>query len=206
MDLQGRTGGAPGPLVVKTISPYRSNPGSVLIIAAISLAMILMFTFARRSPTEAVLKLPGTLVVADIPRRAMAAAIDLAPCVGLSMLIFDRGLSDLRDLWPGASASWQDAIPGLVVIAMNVGHTWLTELFTGKSLGKMLLGMHVASIDGSPPNIWQVTVRNLLRSLDLIAWYALPILMVISPSRQRLGDMVARTVVVAANENPGDPS
>ena len=45
-------------------------------------------------------------------------------------------------------------------------------------------------------------IRGVLKTFDLIA-YPLLILMIISPYRQRLGDMVAQTVVVA--KAPIDP-
>ena len=48
----------------------------------------------------------------------------------------------------------------------------------------------------------QIVIRGVLKTFDLIA-YPLLILMIISPYRQRLGDMVAQTVVVA--KAPLDP-
>ncbi|MFI5450327.1 MAG: RDD family protein [Candidatus Bathyarchaeia archaeon] len=70
----------------------------------------------------------------------------------------------------------------------------------GATIGKMLLKIKVVQEDGKPCGIVPAFVRNILRIVD-----ALPILYIIgillisrSDKKQRLGDRVAKTVVIKA--------
>jgi uncharacterized RDD family membrane protein YckC len=76
----------------------------------------------------------------------------------------------------------------------------ICEASQGATIGKMALGMRVVRLDGSPISWGQSFSRNLLRLIDHIP-YGIPyllgaILIWASPTRQRLGDRVAQTVVV----------
>jgi uncharacterized RDD family membrane protein YckC len=76
----------------------------------------------------------------------------------------------------------------------------IMEAVQGATLGKMLLGIRVVKLNGSPIGWGQSITRNLLRIIDHIP-YGIPyllgaILIWSSPTKQRLGDRVADTVVV----------
>ena len=76
---------------------------------------------------------------------------------------------------------------------------WLCEGLFGRTLGKGVLGLSVRLKDGRPCTLSSSLVRNLLRFVDGIAVYLVGFLVAIfSASRQRLGDHVAKTVVVVA--------
>jgi uncharacterized RDD family membrane protein YckC len=74
------------------------------------------------------------------------------------------------------------------------------EAVLGATVGKMALGIRVVKLDGSPISWWQSIVRNLWRILDILPGvipYLLGALLIwSSPTRQRLGDRLAQTVVV----------
>ena len=74
-------------------------------------------------------------------------------------------------------------------------HTTISEMFSGRTLGKLVLGMHVGTMQGQKPKAWQALVRGVMRIFDLLA---IPLLLVavLTPHRQRLGDLIARTVVI----------
>jgi uncharacterized RDD family membrane protein YckC len=81
-------------------------------------------------------------------------------------------------------------------LAAYVLHTLAAELICGQSIGKMVFGLRVLDTAGKPPAVGAVVLRNLLRVVD--AALGLPLLIVfLTPLRQRLGDLVAGTVVVA---------
>ncbi|MBI1908910.1 MAG: RDD family protein [Deltaproteobacteria bacterium] len=65
------------------------------------------------------------------------------------------------------------------------------------SLGKLLVGIRVMGIRGTPPSLWSIIARNLIRFLDLLVF---PILLIAfmegTEGRQRFGDFLARTTVV----------
>jgi uncharacterized RDD family membrane protein YckC len=71
------------------------------------------------------------------------------------------------------------------------------EALLGASLGKLLLGLRVVMVDGTPVSWPAAIVRNVLRIVDGFLVYLVAALLVwTSPKRQRLGDRVAGTVVI----------
>ena len=72
------------------------------------------------------------------------------------------------------------------------------EATIGATLGKLALGLRVVKADGSSPIGWPASlIRNALRIVDgLFVYLVGAILVWRSPTRQRLGDRVAGTVVV----------
>jgi uncharacterized RDD family membrane protein YckC len=62
----------------------------------------------------------------------------------------------------------------------------------------MLLGIRVATVDGSRISWGASIIRNILRIIDALPFFYLlgAILIWTSPQKQRLGDRVAKTVVV----------
>ena len=74
------------------------------------------------------------------------------------------------------------------------------EAYVGGTVGKLALGMRVEMEDGSPCTISASVIRNLLRIVDalpgFIPYLVGAILVWNSPTRQRLGDRLAKTYVV----------
>lgn len=201
MDLRGRV--TPDAVLrVERPTPIEQTPGRLIVVAALSLAMLLMFTMWRREPLLAKLKLPEGAAIADLPRRTLAAAIDLAPGALVTLAIYPETRADWTLIWPGSALAWDGMMPGIVAIAVICLHTTIGEMFFARSIGKAACGLRVVSLTGEPPNVWQAITRNVLRAFDLVAWYILPILVVLSPYRQRLGDMLARTLVIATRPEP----
>ncbi len=67
----------------------------------------------------------------------------------------------------------------------------------GRTPGKRLAGIRVVRDDGGPPGLTESLVRNTLRAVELPLGYAPAILAVaLGGRRQRLGDLVAGTLVV----------
>ncbi|MEM1109491.1 MAG: RDD family protein [Planctomycetota bacterium] len=198
VDLNGRPTLAPVQLEVKSISPLARTADTLLLLAVAVVSTVLLFSFWRRDPTTNNLELSEDQAVADLLRRGLAGLIDIAPGLWVAATVFGLPYEELYDRWPGrsAGATWDTMLPGLLAVGVVVGHTLVLELATGRSLGKWATGLRVVTLSGDRPKPWQIVARCLLKSFDLIA-YLLLLLPVISPLRQRLGDIVARTVVVA---------
>lgn len=86
------------------------------------------------------------------------------------------------------------------------GVSWLyfigLEARSGQTVGKRLAGIAVVTVDGGAIDLRASVVRNVLRIVDWVVFYALgAVLIVLSDRNQRLGDRVASTVVV---RRPGD--
>jgi uncharacterized RDD family membrane protein YckC len=93
---------------------------------------------------------------------------------------------------------------GLFVVISGVGsfvYYGLSELFSrGQTLGKRLSGIRVVRIDGFALEPGGILVRNLFRVIDNVP--LLWIVPLVSKKSQRLGDMVAGTVVVFDKPEP----
>lgn len=154
---------------------------------------------------------PG-FVAAPLLRRAAALVIDY---VLLGVLMAPA----IVHLWP----DFPDRVlggPNLTVpemfVLQAVRFGFILVYFTvaeglfGRSLGKRLMGLRVATELGAQISFGQSAARNVLRLVDeLPAMYLLGLLLVvIGPRPQRLGDRVARTqvVMVTATTPQGPPA
>jgi uncharacterized RDD family membrane protein YckC len=73
----------------------------------------------------------------------------------------------------------------------------LFETFmNGQTPGKYVLGLRVLTDSGQPINGMQATLRNLLRAADLLVPLIGMLVMTLNRKYQRLGDLVAGTIVV----------
>jgi uncharacterized RDD family membrane protein YckC len=120
-------------------------------------------------------------------RRVAAALVDLVVVGALVGL--------LSQLAGGLTAG---------VAAVGVGwalfYYFALESGGGQTLGKRLLRLRVTGEDGDEPGIERIAVRTLLRLLDGLGLYlvGLVVMLVTGQRRQRLGDVVAHTVVTSA--------
>jgi uncharacterized RDD family membrane protein YckC len=79
------------------------------------------------------------------------------------------------------------------------GYFIVLEGTSGTTLGKRVLKLKVVRVDGSPITMQDSVVRNLLRIIDGLFFYLVAALLVwTSPEKQRLGDRLAKTIVVGA--------
>lgn len=157
---------------------------------------------------------------APLPRRVLAAAIDVTVSVALisaglaaatwaavqpqdAVFPEDLAVTSGSDTWYVTSFGWVGA--GLVA----AGALWwivvvpLLEWRTGRTLGKAALGLRVIAEDGTAPSLGQVLVRRLTLifsgPLQIFDWaFAL-----FNDRRQRAFDIVAKTVVVRDTTSGG---
>jgi uncharacterized RDD family membrane protein YckC len=89
--------------------------------------------------------------------------------------------------------------PALISFAIAFGYFIVMEATKGATLGKMAMGLKVVKQDGSAMD-WQASIiRNLLRIIDGFFFYLIGAIVVwVSKSKQRLGDMAAHTLVVSS--------
>jgi len=194
LGLSGDTLQKPVQLTIQA-PPEPTRAPMVVIVGTLALALVLMLTFWRRETAATQPSLPQTRRIAALPKRTIAGALDLAPAMVLGMAAFDLGPIELLRHWPGQPEQpWAATLAGAVTILVMIGHTTLGEAIWGRSLGKALTGLRVIDLEGKGPRLWQVLLRNGLKILDMIVWLLL-ILAIIPPRHQRLGDVVARTLV-----------
>ena len=87
--------------------------------------------------------------------------------------------------------------PAFLWFGIGLAYYVVMEVQTGGTLGKMALGMKVVKEDGAKLDWAASLIRNILRIVDGFFFYLVGAIVVwTSKKRQRLGDMVAHTLVV----------
>ncbi|MDP2711338.1 MAG: RDD family protein [Solirubrobacteraceae bacterium] len=94
----------------------------------------------------------------------------------------------------------------LLVLVLVFGYFWSTEAIWAQTLGKRAMRIRVERVDGSKATVGATFVRTLLRAVDGLLFYVVGLLVILATGsrRQRLGDMAAKTRVVAVDESPAD--
>ena len=96
-------------------------------------------------------------------------------------------------------------LASMLLFALMWAYNVVCEVwFHGQTLGKRALGLRVVSADGTPVTLLPSITRNLLRVVDgLPGIYGVGLICsMIDPSGRRVGDIVAGTLVVHANDLP----
>ena len=124
-------------------------------------------------------------------RRVVAIIIDIV-LIGIVSSVISGILAQARLAVLGS-------LFGLVI---GFGYYIYFEGSYGQTIGKMALDIVVVTEDGGPVDFGPSAIRNLLRIVDVLpAFYLIGFVAVLVTDRkQRLGDIVADTVVVRAGE------
>lgn len=126
-------------------------------------------------------------------RRLPALLIDLAILTALQIALAIAVMTTAGQLSEGLASFLLLVSIFLCQWTYGIGF----EAFAnGQTPGKYLTGLRVLSMDGRPVDGLQATLRNVLRAADL--WLPLVglVTMALNPRFQRLGDLVAGTIVV----------
>jgi uncharacterized RDD family membrane protein YckC len=98
--------------------------------------------------------------------------------------------------------AWVGGILGIVGVMWILWLIYFTyfEGTSGQTIGKSLIHIRVVKEDGSRCDLGSALVRNILRIIDHLPFlYLLGIILIAATDkRQRLGDMLARTIVIKA--------
>ncbi len=173
------------------------------------MALLLGFVFWRRHDSVMVeIELPASYRVAGFGRRLVSFLVDFLIASVLTLpFAWYQPLSDWMQqysalqteatrplvLSKGVIASW------FIVCTAHVFYCIICEATFGSTPGKWLVGCRVLSENAGRPSMGQILVRNLLRYVELFPifeWLPPLVLILFTRNRQRLGDLVARTVIV----------
>jgi uncharacterized RDD family membrane protein YckC len=91
--------------------------------------------------------------------------------------------------------------PAILVMLGTVAFWIVPEWLGGATFGKWSCDLRVVNISGKKISFVQSLKRNLLRPVDFFPWY-LPgfVCAKLTPNKQRLGDLWAKTMVVRRSE------
>jgi len=133
-------------------------------------------------------------VLAGLMGRFLAWLIDLGIVIGLT-LATSIVVSNVLALFPGLGR----AVMFVAFFLIDWGYGIATETFwSGQTAGKKALGLRVIQTSGVRIGFLQAAIRNLARVVDRLPLFYLlgGAVAAFSRSQQRLGDMLAGTVVV----------
>jgi len=128
--------------------------------------------------------------------RAIAQIIDnvvLFASFGLfHFVVFDTWIRHLPDMITFVT----DAVC-LSFLVVYLVYFIVLEGTLGATIGKLVCKIRVKKETGDACGIWRALLRNVLRIVDGIAFYLVGIILIVrSNKKQRLGDKIAKTVVV----------
>jgi uncharacterized RDD family membrane protein YckC len=153
-------------------------------------------TLVIRTPAGIAFSLPLACPVT----RGVAWAIDVA-CITALMRLLSAGVALVKFV----NIDLGTSLSVLAYFAAQIGYGMVCEWFwRGQTVGKRVLRLRVVDAGGLRLQFSQVVLRNLLRSVDILpACYLVGgVAALVSPRAQRLGDLVAGTIVVRNPETP----
>jgi uncharacterized RDD family membrane protein YckC len=165
-----------------------------------------------RLDTDVAIETPEHIVfhyrTAGPARRALAQMVDLAVCYGalallaVCVVLVSAGPAGVVE---GATAAAKLGM-GILLLALFAAQ-WIYfaafESALGRTPGKMALGLRVVTTTGRPIGLFVGVLRNLLRAADIlpVGYVAGVVAMALTARFQRMGDLVAGTMVVAPEAN-----
>jgi uncharacterized RDD family membrane protein YckC len=153
-------------------------------------------------------RVPLHFALASIGNRFLACAVDhtiqaLAIAVMVIAFTIVANYASLGDRLSNAP-KWVYALMLIVLFLLITGYFAVFEwLWNGQTPGKRWLKLRVIREDGRPITFFEAAVRNLLRDFDIMPFpfYSIGLICVFASGKdQRIGDMVAGTVVVRERE------
>lgn len=171
-----------------------------LLVTVFTIALLLAI-LVRPAATGFEKKGPA-VELAPFGSRGLALLADLAPA-GMAAVFLTRGeFSDLLNfpLW----ATTMEESAAIMATALITGiHCAVSEALWSTSFGKAIAGLRVEAIGGGRARLWQSVVRNVFKVVCIIM-PPLAVFALLNPSRQSLGDAVARTIVTTVPQK-GEP-
>ena len=158
---------------------------------------------ARKTELELPEEIDLQLEVANVGSRTLAILVDLALGGLVLFLVYSLTFLIARD----TTTDWLTHLGSnaltTVLLLLIFGFQWgyfnLFEwMWNGQTPGKRLLHLRVIKVDGTPVSWIDILLRNLSRPIDTLGPMGLIGLVMIFTSRkaQRLGDLMARTLVI----------
>lgn len=126
---------------------------------------------------------------AGVGHRILAAIIDIT-----IFIIASIGLGALISSINGLDSFWIQALFYFPIFFYDL---YMEILNNGQSVGKMVVGIKVVRLDGTPPTIGGYILRWILRPIDVMLGGSVAIISIgLTEHGQRLGDLAAGTTVI----------
>lgn len=162
---------------------------------------------ARKTELELPEEIDLQVEVANVGSRTLAILIDLGLGALVLFVVYSLTLLLARDVTEDWLTRFSANALETLLILLIFGFQWVyfnffEWLWNGQTPGKRMLHLRVIKADGSPVSGIDVLLRNLSRPIDTLGPMGLIGLLMIFVSRkaQRLGDLMARTLVIHETE------
>ena len=166
------------------------------------LLMVMIGAMRRRGEIEEAVRRIEHVPLAPLGLRLAAALVDLWPhWAAMAYLVSKHGVPENVDAQianPVYAQVWS------IAMGVYIAHTMLLEILTGASVGKLLFGLRVVRLNGERPSTGAFFVRNLMRAVDFGLLFVGAVMILMSPLRQRTGDLAAGTIVVRRTVRPDE--
>jgi uncharacterized RDD family membrane protein YckC len=188
---------------------------------ALAAATLLIWMIWMRNRPRTAMELPAQHQPASRTLRLVALFLDATPWMLLALTVTGSWslVSQLQDQAGGPFVDPAEIDPAmlsrlvpanLLFLGMFLLYGVLTEATLGATLGKRLLKMRVVADAGETPDLVQIVLRNLTKLIELelatgVIWL-LPLMAIwpmVTRLRQRLGDVLSRTVVASGRSREG---
>ena len=143
----------------------------------------------------------------DVIGRRIAAAVIDAFIIAVLLVIVAKTLGDegatKQSLWAETEGS-----PRTIFLLLTFAYYFGTEMAWAQTVGKRVMKLRVVRVDGGKLSAGPAAIRNLVRFIDALpALYIVGAITVFATGarRQRLGDLAAKTKVVADDGSAPPP-
>lgn len=178
-----------------------------LQLATMAIIVVVMISLIglRRGSLTSPLTLPPDTAPGLLIQRVIAGLIDFAPFAIAAARALNVPLSDaIQTLskWTLQTDVMSPSVrPFMYWWLLSCGgfvlYSFLVELLSRRTVGKVFLGLRVANERGARPSILAVLLRNVMKFVELMPqFWVFAVMLVFSINRQRVGDIFARTLVV----------
>jgi uncharacterized RDD family membrane protein YckC len=141
--------------------------------------------------------------LAGLGSRFVAVAIDTLIQGGvIAVLFLALILGSPGVMSSGVESLFKSVFSAIITVLMFIvlfGYFIFFEvLWSGQTPGKKIAQIQVLRDNGEPVKFVDVLLRNLFRMIDFLPWYYIMgiALMLVNKQRKRLGDIIAKTIVV----------
>ncbi|MBX3322846.1 MAG: RDD family protein [Phycisphaeraceae bacterium] len=176
----------------------------VLGIMLVALLISVLVIVLRRSRDDGSISLPAHTALAEPLRRILASALDFGLAAQVAGVVFGLSFWEIISLlvMVPVDGAWA-AVPATFGVGLVIGT--LSESFSGRSIGKWLVGCRVVRVHGTIEHPYRVGFgRSLVR--NAIKWTLPPVaaLALFDPNGRHRGDQIAGVAVVVQLE-PDNP-
>ena len=177
---------------------------NVFLWVVLGIMIILMFWPGQPIRSKP-FSLPETMFAAKLPKRTIAACIDMIPFLLPTIILAGQASAKIPTATPITMEEAQRIVATPEFLLAFLGfmtaypiYCTLMEYRYGATIGKMIMKLRVVGDGGNKASLREIALRNVSKIMELMSlWMIFPILFpILTRYRQRLGDKIAWTAVI----------